>query len=379
VDDERRPDPTAELLTEFVRHVSEQVDVPAFSGDRRAVGRRPRRAPVVRRATAITVVTAVVVSALALAVAYGPRSAPKGPGPAPSGRTGDRPSVTVDRAATPRGWVPVDYGAAQISVPADWVVVVGGCPDSPDGTVMLGLSHDNCPLFGSNWPVVRITPLSRSPASTPTRLNGIRAYLYPYRGPGQVSMYQVPSLGVEVTASGPLAARITATLTHSPRAVALAPGPIPPAPRSWHRLAFGGVSMAVPRSWPVERSGGWDECVAQLQGLPGPHGQVQLTQGATSIVPGGCLSQVNVAPAGRSSSAEGLVVDPGPYGPLPAAGFGRCLAIRTLRVCPASSARFDVLLLAVHVPGVHRPVAVEIGLSGSGVTARTVLFSLSRS
>ena len=42
--------------------------------------------------------------------------------------------VAVDTAATPRGWVPVDFGLAQISVPANWWYdspTVGWCPDKP--------------------------------------------------------------------------------------------------------------------------------------------------------------------------------------------------------------------------------------------------------
>jgi hypothetical protein len=42
--------------------------------------------------------------------------------------------VTVDQAATPRGWVPIAYGGVQISVPADRVV--GACPAAPSGTVI---------------------------------------------------------------------------------------------------------------------------------------------------------------------------------------------------------------------------------------------------
>ena len=36
------------------------------------------------------------------------------------------PLPVVDTAATPKGWVPVDYGDAQVSVPASFSVVYSG-------------------------------------------------------------------------------------------------------------------------------------------------------------------------------------------------------------------------------------------------------------
>ncbi len=121
----------------------------------------------------------------------------------------------VHQTATPRGWVAVDYGTAQISVPADWVR--GACPASPTGTVILGTAGVDCPTHGSNWPAVRIVPF-RPPLTTdrPVRINDIKAYPVPYRGHGHdIAIDQVPSLGVEVETNGPLFAKIIATVTRA--------------------------------------------------------------------------------------------------------------------------------------------------------------------
>ena len=53
-----------------------------------------------------------------------------------------------------------------------------------------------------------------------------------------------------------------------------------------------------------------------------------------------------------------------------------CLHIHRLRVCPTTTDPYSVLVLSVHIPDATRPVAVEVGLAGSGITARTILDSL---
>jgi hypothetical protein len=53
-----------------------------------------------------------------------------------------------------------------------------------------------------------------------------------------------------------------------------------------------------------------------------------------------------------------------------------CLSVHDLTVCPASSPAYSVLVLKVTVPGRSKPVIVSIGLAGSGIVARTILYSL---
>jgi len=70
-------------------------------------------------------------------------------------------------------------------------------------------------------------------------------------------------------------------------------------------------------------------------------------------------------------------VDPGIYGPLdPDTTFGTCQEIHGLSVCLSANDSYGLLAVAVHLPRTARPVAVEIGLAGTGLTARMILLSL---
>ena len=117
---------------------------------------------------------------------------------------------------TPTGWVPVPYRAAQVSVPPSVVFTsteLGGIGSfAPAATS--GASGGVC--VGSAGPggtYVCLLPLrqvaSAYASEKPAILNGVPVY----RGPN--GDYYVPSLGVKVTAIGPLARRIVDTLTHS--------------------------------------------------------------------------------------------------------------------------------------------------------------------
>jgi len=53
-----------------------------------------------------------------------------------------------------------------------------------------------------------------------------------------------------------------------------------------------------------------------------------------------------------------------------------CLRLLGLKVCPATSPAYSILVLKVTVPGRHLPVYVSIGLAGNGMVARTILHSL---
>ena len=84
MDDERRSDPTSRLLEDFVRRVSEQVAVPEFVTRHQGPRRRAQRVPTGLRALAAVITVAAVVAAVALVVAYGPRSARISPGRTPA-------------------------------------------------------------------------------------------------------------------------------------------------------------------------------------------------------------------------------------------------------------------------------------------------------
>ena len=117
----------------------------------------------------------------------------------------------------------------------------------------------------------------------------------------------------------------------SPRVKALAPSPAPSVPPSWRFLSFAGLRFSVPANWPVERTETWNLC------------------GPVDIV-----------------SAQGVTLDTDKtFLALP------CPAPLPFPVMPSDGMRVDST-----VPGRAKPVFVSIGLAGSGMVARTILYSL---
>jgi hypothetical protein len=214
-------------------------------------------------------------------------------------------------------------------------------------------------------------------------LNGIP--VYPLLFSGSMSPnphigrggYYAPTLGAEVTAFGPMAGRVTDTLTRSPRAVVLAPGSSPVVPSSWRSATFQGLVFATPRSWPLVRT-------PLNYGI----GQPCYTNGAVFFEPRVVLSTDGLIAALKCAqpSAEpqnpqdGLQVDTGSL-PLTERGLHlafskHCLDLHGLTVCPATSPAYSILVLRVTVPGHSKPVYVSIGLAGNGMVARAILYSL---
>ena len=116
----------------------------------------------------------------------------------------------VDLSATPKGWVPVAYGDAQVSVPATWDVLFNVCVfGSSVGDVYLNPSGGFCTAQKPPKGRTTVTLLPEtdgefhgSPSSYGqlSVINGIAVYdLYSY-GPAPYvgTNYLVPSLGVEV-------------------------------------------------------------------------------------------------------------------------------------------------------------------------------------
>ena len=266
----------------------------------------------------------------------------------------------VDLLATPAGWVPVVFGNAQISVPADLVgaLQLAPCPTgSPPGEVFVnpppGVFH--CPMETAPGPSTTVSfGPPTSPLSTvlghPEVINGILVYPYPT---GPQSSYLVPSLGVEITVDGPLGQRVLHTLTWSPRSVVLAPGSSPAVPSSWQQVTFAGLRFSVPANWPIY--------------------QTQLTPGlgaicATSVW---SLSSTTVtlstdvrpmhypcASFHRMLSREnGIQVDLGlRTEPMVTLSFSaHCLVLHGLTSCPATSPAYSILVVRVNVPGRSSP------------------------
>jgi hypothetical protein len=292
-------------------------------------------------------------------------------------------TTAVDTEATPTGWVPVAFGDAQVSVPISFFVWYPGM-----NPCELSFSKPNSLFLGPGAAAYRAcvgpTEIAFGPADlgsqssreSPVRLHGIQMYALRLKG---VLRYYVPSLGVEVTAVGPLARRILDTLTRSPRAVVLASGPEPVVPSYWNRLIYQGLAFAAPRSWPVIRT-------TQNMGI----GHCSNT-GAIFYGPNVILSTDNGIAVFRCVDPEptpqlpqdGVQVDVGTRTLSQLAEQGlrlvfseHCLKVNGLKACPATSPAYSILVLKVTVPGRSKPVYVSIGLAGNGMAARTILYSL---
>jgi hypothetical protein len=300
-------------------------------------------------------------------------------------------------AATTTGtsaWGPlaaVAYGNAQLRVPENWPVVAPGatsCGTGPGrpggmgtGVVLLGAFGTSAwcpPADGTSAPqvanIVRLGPL---PAGEPafTSLpkivrNGITLYEGVLHGriPGRV--YLVPSLGVELMASGPNTVAVLAGIGASVRSAVLAHGP-GVAPTSWHRLHFSGLSFAVPPTWAVTRSAYVYDCQLQDDDIAlGSPPQVTLDTDTNDLaLPCPYFLPPLVA-------ADGLVVAEG-SAKAPNTRPPGALAIRVngLSAFVDPSSPLSVLVVDVKVPGRSIPVQVHIGL-GDAATAAEVLGSI---
>jgi hypothetical protein len=277
----------------------------------------------------------------------------------------------VDLSATPAGWVAVADGDVQISVPPTWGVLYNsGCPTgSPPGEVLVNPVPEFCPgEIAGEGPknLVWLTLLTGLGSDYKHRsvINGFSVY------DDTPVTYFVPSLRLRVTLSGPLAQRVLHTLTRSPRTVALANGAAPSVPKSWHQVTFAGLRFSVPGWWHTYR---WvDSGVCGGNGPTLSGNAVWLTK---STHPVEC-KQPPVLPLVRQpGNAVQVDVDLSPL--LVIESFSKhCLDLNGLTACPATSPAYSILVLKVTVQGRSKPVYVSIGLAGSGMVARTILYSL---
>ena len=155
---------------------------------------------------------AVVVAALLVTNGFGP-----------GGSTGPR--------VTPVGWSPSSYGDAQVSAPPSPPVLVslGSGRTGLEQVIATAASTASgqlC-LAAPGGTVVCLLPMGMVPPAyageKPTVFNGVPVYF------GPKGDFYAPSLGVEVTASGPLARRIVDTLTRNRIPGCLQTSPRPPA------------------------------------------------------------------------------------------------------------------------------------------------------
>lgn len=337
------------------------------------------------------VVLLVVVLVFGFRVAFPSKSVPIVPAhPAP---------VSVDLAATPSGWVPVDYKNLQLSVPASWAFATAHCPGhAPAGEVFLqGIAPTTkpcqVPLSSVTVATMQDSATSRLPSHS-EELNGIEVYFAGGKPNSSMSITGlVPNLGVQVTIDAhALNTRILHTFSYSPRAVALAGGPRPPVPSSWHSVTFAGLSMSVPADWPVKGEEGW----GSPTGIPSDLTFADLaTSSDTSTVDtspsvildtgvydfyvecGGCVPPTRGASGWDTTPIDGLLIDSGNIGPSldDVPSRAACLHLNGLTACPTANDVYGVLVISADFDG-SPPIPVEIGLSGDGIVARTILDSI---
>ena len=304
--------------------------------------------------------------------------------------TATKPVSSVDLSSAargaPRGWVPVAFGNAQVSVPASFSVIYPGqypCnPFSDVGTIFLGpiAPPDSCVTSVSGGAQATVVYLrqQRFPSESlsglqPITLNGLRLYDASVDG---IFGYYAPSLGVVAAASGPLGQPVLDTLAPSPRVLALASGPAPKASASWHSVTFAGLRFLAPASWRVERTQ-TTPVLGNICTTPGvafwETAVVLSTDARRFLVPACPLERpFPQLPLNSVQVDSGLHTEP----MLTLSFSGHCLDLNGLTACPATSPAYSILVVKVTVPGRSKPVYVSIGLAGNGMVARTILYSL---
>ncbi|MGA2531146.1 MAG: hypothetical protein ABSG36_18555 [Acidimicrobiales bacterium] len=286
---------------------------------------------------------------------------------------GQRPSTT-----TPQGWVPVAYRNAQISVPSDWNVAYGtACTTAKaPGSVFVGAENAHCPqrIGGKAVAAVFLGPITpiHGHLGSPQTINGlvVRRVL----GNVQGTEYAVPSLGVLLNLVGAKTQGVLKTLTYSPRAVVLASGTAPAVPASWQWVSVDGLRFAVPGNWPVQSMSGYGSgCTATPGARFAVYPSVLLSTDEQPEVPGCVILPLALAPP-----ADGVRVDavPDRASPTPTGIAAHCLEEGRLTACPYDSPALGILYLRVSGPGMSHSAMLELGLAGSGATARMILHSL---
>ncbi|MGO9197671.1 MAG: hypothetical protein ACLQK4_11185 [Acidimicrobiales bacterium] len=343
----------------------------------------------------------VVGVALALsACSSSPKSETPTTTPAPSSSPKVAPPriQLTDTSLQPSGWVPIEYGHAQISVPATWKVIgPPACLGSLHDAVILGggAGDGYCPpeRVQRETHVVEIEPypyrrrgtIAISQPSVPVKVMHLSGFTVLRSVFGNT--YAMPALGVSLVFFAQTDRRVLDTLTRSPRAVALGRSGAPAIPASWRRITFAGLSFAVPSTWAVSRTSvttlGSPPCSALSDMVATTPSVVLSTDGEPAYVYH-CPSFV----PGRERPLRpqlGLVVDGNSkWTPTFVARAEDCRSQAGLHLCVDTSANEGILEVSAArspscgtdcSPVVSHPPIIALGLSGSGLTDRTILDS----
>ena len=322
-------------------------------------------------------ISGTVAFAAAAAIAI-PLALPRPASPVLPGMGGGHSRLS-DPSRTPPGWTAIPYRGAQLSVPSSWVVQGPQgliCNVTTHGGMLLG-RHSLAELrrLGCQLPATTVL-MAPAPAGLPRpeglQINGIPVVRV------SDAILAVPSLGVEVTAIGPKALQVLATLTRSVLSVVLAPGPTSRVPPDWRWHNVGGISFAVPGTWSMRRTDTWGDCA--VGGPPTTFSGILLVSTATKS-----CGTVGGRGGLAANWAQALGVSVG-YGPLATAEVTdgsplRCMRQAGLRACiPAysdSGSSGNPLMLAVYPQGSQsEPVIVQVGLAGTGSIGRMILHSI---
>jgi hypothetical protein len=330
-----------------------------------------------RRVTVFAAVVAATVAAVII-----PLSVRSGrPAPSTSTPTRSHLAPLADTAATPKGWSPVAFETLQISVPSSWFIEDPGytCGGGVTGMVFIAEAPHLPSSMGCSRPANIVTVMSAGRSPVPharsSVVNGVHVQVGWTRS-GSTVTYIERGLGLDVTASGPLARTVLQTITHSPLSVVLdstANG----RPSGWRSVAFGGLRFSVPNTWRTTRDSWWGGCPYDIAA------NVLRLSTAQSVSVPVCPQQPTNA--GYEAALPGMVVGAGPDAATNQVPGRRCVQRNALRICidpPPLSGGFEpgrqlgLLTAEVYLPGLGRPDQVEIGLDGSGLIPLRIFDSL---
>jgi len=303
---------------------------------------------------------------------------------AKSSHAGPAAVALADVSVTPKGWAPVPYEHAQLSVPGAWLVETPqqqSCV-SPQitGMIFAGEKPAIPKNFGCTVPpsVAWMLPAGKLPKGIthhkPTKvINGIPVYrVASAKG---TTVYLVPELGVRVGARGKSAAQVLATLTRSPLAVVVGRGRDATTPAGWAEREFGGLWFATPRAWTVQHEDQWGTCGTGLN-----DGSLLLIDATKPPFYLPCPYQIPTAQADQAQ--PGLTVVTGKYAAKSVGEtYASCQTRHGLRICLSSVTGQGGFLSGVLIFSVSRPkhptAYFLLGLSGSGASARAIFDSIS--
>ena len=283
---------------------------------------------------------------------------------------------SVDLAGTPTGWVPVDYGDVQLSIPSTWGRITDGSEACGPwhGVVTLG-SGEWCPPSMNAHQVepptvsIRTVPSPNvSDEGPPGHINGLAIY-----APGLPQLYIVPKLHASLLLTSQVPPQVLKSLTYSPRAVALATGPSLTVPSDWRRISYGGIRFAAPKEWSVQHLTHAPPCATDIV-LP----VAGVVLAAKQELPIGCA--MPLAELSPVAQVAGVEVDDFQLQGTPLPPRSQCVGpseVNGLTLCIETSPAYGELVAQVWSPD-HLPVTVKIGLSAEGLTDRTVLYSMQR-